>query len=638
MRNARMAVACLLIGAVVTWAPRALAAPGQMSFELSSFRYAATAGGLLTVEGADIATHLKPRVGLQLGYAHRPLIYKGEGVEHDAVTGRLVGELVSSIGLWRRVELGISLPLVLYQAGDASAGVVAGEARRFGLGDLMLLPKVRLFSPGNWTLSLLAGVRLPTAQSDTLGGGGLAVDGRLLAGWRSGRWRVGLSAGYRVQGERRLLDLVVDDQLLFGVGARARLLASLGVIAEVTAATAASKPFGDIDTTPVQAMAGLRWAIGRSNFSLTAAGGPGIVPGFGAATAQVRLALTWDPAGVDRDGDGIRDRDDECPDVPEDIDGFQDQDGCPDPDNDNDGIPDAQDKCPNVPEDIDGFEDHDGCPDLDNDGDGIPDALDKCPNEPEDFDGYKDDDGCPDPDNDGDGIPDKLDKCPNQAETFNGVDDKDGCPEPDRDLDGILDDKDKCPDEPEDKNGIEDDDGCPDDPDGDGIPNSRDRCPNQPETFNGYQDDDGCPDDPTPKVVIKRDRIWTSEAIFFATDSVQLNSAARRLLRKMAKVLARAWRVKVVYVEGHADSRGPNDGEKYNQWLSFRRARAVVGYLHKQGVNIYKLRPIGWGMQRPWDNNNTRKGMARNRRVIFHVVHRSPRVRIEAKKRGRRTR
>jgi OmpA-OmpF porin, OOP family len=97
----------------------------------------------------------------------------------------------------------------------------------------------------------------------------------------------------------------------------------------------------------------------------------------------------------DSDGDGIPDVRDQCPDMPEDKDGFQDEDGCPDFDNDNDGIYDAQDKCPNDPEDFDGFEDQDGCLDIDNDHDGIADKLDKCPNIPEDIDGYMDDDGCP---------------------------------------------------------------------------------------------------------------------------------------------------------------------------------------------------------------------------------------------------
>ena len=98
-------------------------------------------------------------------------------------------------------------------------------------------------------------------------------------------------------------------------------------------------------------------------------------------------------------------------------------------DRDGDGIPDNLDKCPDEPEDKDGFQDEDGCPDLDNDGDGIPDALDKCPNEPEDKDGFQDEDGCPDPDNDNDGIPDARDKCPNEPETFNNYKDDDGCPD-----------------------------------------------------------------------------------------------------------------------------------------------------------------------------------------------------------------
>jgi OOP family OmpA-OmpF porin len=98
----------------------------------------------------------------------------------------------------------------------------------------------------------------------------------------------------------------------------------------------------------------------------------------------------------DPDGDGIAGAADKCPNLAEDKDGFEDDDGCPDPDNDKDGIPDLQDKCPNQPEDKDGFEDDDGCPDPDNDNDGIPDVKDKCPNQPETKNGYQDDDGCPD--------------------------------------------------------------------------------------------------------------------------------------------------------------------------------------------------------------------------------------------------
>jgi len=87
---------------------------------------------------------------------------------------------------------------------------------------------------------------------------------------------------------------------------------------------------------------------------------------------------------------------DKCPNAAEDIDGFEDEDGCPDIDNDLDAIPDVRDSCPDVKEDVDAYNDADGCPDLDNDRDGIVDSLDQCPNVPETFNNLRDDDGCPD--------------------------------------------------------------------------------------------------------------------------------------------------------------------------------------------------------------------------------------------------
>ncbi len=143
--------------------------------------------------------------------------------------------------------------------------------------------------------------------------------------------------------------------------------------------------------------------------------------------AELHFGFTWFFGSGDRDHDGIGDREDRCPEAAEDFDGFQDADGCPDPDNDGDGVPDEFDRCPENAEDFDGFQDADGCPDPDNDGDGIPDLKDGCPGAAEDIDGYQDADGCPDPDNDGDGVLDANDTCP---DTPPGVKvDARGCPE-----------------------------------------------------------------------------------------------------------------------------------------------------------------------------------------------------------------
>lgn len=126
----------------------------------------------------------------------------------------------------------------------------------------------------------------------------------------------------------------------------------------------------------------------------------------------------------DTDCDGVDDKVDACPGELEDDDGFEDEDGCPEPDNDRDGVDDADDDCP----DEGGLAVLGGCPDNNFDGDGVGEG-DRCPDKAEDVDGFEDEDGCPDLDNDKDGVPDATDKCPNKPETLNGVKDEDGCPD-----------------------------------------------------------------------------------------------------------------------------------------------------------------------------------------------------------------
>jgi outer membrane protein OmpA-like peptidoglycan-associated protein len=81
------------------------------------------------------------------------------------------------------------------------------------------------------------------------------------------------------------------------------------------------------------------------------------------------------------------DADDRCADVAEDLDGFEDADGCPDPDDDQDGVEDPFDKCRRVF----GLVENAGCPDTDSDGDRLVDRLDECP----DLKGPTSNKGCP---------------------------------------------------------------------------------------------------------------------------------------------------------------------------------------------------------------------------------------------------
>ena len=112
----------------------------------------------------------------------------------------------------------------------------------------------------------------------------------------------------------------------------------------------------------------------------------------------------------DRDGDGVLDVDDKCPDVP----GLASLQGCPD--RDGDGITDAEDKCP----DVAGLARYQGCPIPDTDKDGINDEVDKCPTVP----GVARYQGCPIPDTDGDGVNDEEDKCINEKGPASNF----GCP------------------------------------------------------------------------------------------------------------------------------------------------------------------------------------------------------------------
>jgi len=112
-------------------------------------------------------------------------------------------------------------------------------------------------------------------------------------------------------------------------------------------------------------------------------------------------------------------------------------------DRDGDGVIDSLDACP----DVAGLAKFNGCPDTDNDG--IADKDDKCPT----VAGFARYQGCPIPDRDKDGINDEEDKCPDIA----GVARYQGCPVPDRDKDGVNDEEDKCPDLPGDAANA----GCP---------------------------------------------------------------------------------------------------------------------------------------------------------------------------------
>lgn len=291
--------------------------------------------------------------------------------------------------------------------------------------------------------------------------------------------------------------------------------------------------------------------------------------GYASAGLQIRFGAK------DTDKDGIKDKDDLCPEIP----GKIELAGCPD--KDNDGIADKDDACP----DVAGKAEFKGCPDTD--GDGIIDSEDACPT----ISGKKDLAGCPD--KDGDGIADKDDKCPEMA----GKKEFDGCP--DRDGDGIADINDACPD----VKGPAVFAGCPD-TDGDGIPDNKDKCPD----VAGVPATNGCPE--ALKGAVKQKIVYfdTDASIVLAKYIIDLNEIAAFMNENPEATIS---------VAGHADAR---ESDEYNMRLSERRADYVIKYLKKKGMKTDKIDKSFFGKSKPVADNNTVEGRALNRRVEIKIT------------------
>lgn len=234
--------------------------------------------------------------------------------------------------------------------------------------------------------------------------------------------------GWRVQGIGRVqLGSVLVPHLVVGFGGESVLTDSPFMVDDTDAAFHWGPGVSWRLTDRLQARVDLRHGVtaGRQDDPVST-----FEAQFGLMTGMDLRSEPRRAPPRDRDGDGIVDRDDACDDEPETVNGFEDDDGCPDvADRDGDGIVDDDDACPDDAETDNGVDDADGCPEVDGDGDGLVGSADRCPDEPEDVDGFEDGDGCRDSDNDGDTVMDAVDLCPDVVETRNGFDDEDGCPD-----------------------------------------------------------------------------------------------------------------------------------------------------------------------------------------------------------------
>ena len=527
--------------------------------------------------------------GVVLNYADSPLVLQEDGERAgELVSNQLTGHLLGAVGFANRFEFGLDVPLILVQSGDevpAFPPLDASDAE-FAVGDTRLLTKVLLTEPeeGATGVALALGIDwyLPTGGSTNYQGESFRVAPNLsLDGIVAGGTRVGVNLGAMFREETEVINLTVDDTITYGAATSIPVGSGIHIVPELRGESVLGAAEFKSEESP------LEWLLGFKHFSESGAlveggFGTGLVNGFGVPDWRLFFGVSFAGTGVgDRDEDGINDNDDPCPDDPEDFDGHQDTDGCPEPDNDGDGLLDVNDSCPMDAEDLDWFQDGDGCPDPDNDADGLPDISDGCPNEPEDRDGDRD---------------------------------MDGCPDGDRDLDGLADDVDMCPLEPEDQDGFEDSDGCPDlDHDRDGILPPTDQCPEQPEDFDNDRDEDGCPEGP----LVTCEAIVIDEQVLFRPDSDVIETVSHNLLDQVAALMMANPGILLVEVEGHTDDLGDED---YNLQLSDRRAASVMRHLVNTGVESSRLSSRGYGEAMPIDDNTTEIGRQANRRVVLRIL------------------
>jgi len=321
-------------------------------------------------------------------------------------------------------------------------------------------------------------------------------------------------------------------------------------------------------------------------------------------TGGLQLTLGGSPHSGDKDKDGVKDKEDQCPDTP--LGAVVDAHGCP-VDSDGDHVPDGIDQCPNTPSGA--VVDARGCP-VDSDGDGVPDGIDQCASTPAGT--SVDARGCP-MDSDGDGVTDNLDKCPNTP--AGATVDATGCPV-DSDGDGVPDGIDTCPGTP--ANTQVDAKGCALDSDGDGVNDDKDKCPNtQP---NVKVDSDGCPIELNEREteLLDKGRITTRE-IHFETAKWDILPESEPVLEDIGKILIQ-WPQLRIEIGGHADARG---SDAYNMDLTQKRATSVLEYLvaHFPQINKEQYTAVGYGERKPVASNKTIEGMAKNRRVEFKVLN-----------------
>jgi OmpA-OmpF porin, OOP family len=388
----------------VVWVlPSAAAAQG---FALNILDAADRGSEWFATESLDLRGHGRLSLGLTGDWAYRPLVAsRRDGQRPRAIVrNQLFVQPGLSVVLWERLRLALDVPLLLFTDGSATEEGVS-------VGDVRLGAMIRLFGRHGGVITGAFGVHvaLPTGNRDAyLSDGGVRFLPYLaLAGDYAG-FVYALKLGAATRFEAR-------DVLSTHMGHYAYFALSLGVRMFDRRLVLGPELFGFTVTTeqelwkrratPLEALLGLHYSF-DNGLRLGAGIGFGLTTGLGAPEQRGLLSLEWNTplpapppvAAADRDGDGVIDSRDICPDRPGDNSDNPLQSGCPQPvDTDHDGVRDVDDACPEHAGEDNDDPSFAGCPKpKDRDRDGVIDADDACPDVPGQLSADPQASGCPD--------------------------------------------------------------------------------------------------------------------------------------------------------------------------------------------------------------------------------------------------
>lgn len=345
---------------------------------MQNYEPLAGADAIFSVDGSDISSHMEITTGAQLIFANDELNLADDVAEID---DRFYTDLLFSVGMADRLEVGLGLPVYFDNSGIDASGNDLDDTE---IGDLRVRPKLSLVDSGEYPLGLAiySQVGIPTGDRGNLTGTEqFYVQPGVIVDAKEGDLQVAANAGVRLQRDDTFAGFETGPMLTYGLGAEYEIVDNiLALSGELFGYTDAENPWQTDVNSPLEGLAGVKFYERNTGLVFQAAGGGAVIDGVNAPDYRVMGGISFASGRSDLDNDGIISRNDDCPRDAEDMDGFRDMDGCPDLDNDGDGIADASDLCPMQAEDMDDFNDADGCPDLDNDLDGIADVNDACPN------------------------------------------------------------------------------------------------------------------------------------------------------------------------------------------------------------------------------------------------------------------